>query len=173
MKKVSYVLCIFSIIVFSVFSTEVFAQPVPGDDIFFMFIQVTLRNSDGGLVTYMESNKLIDVDKKIINDSLDYFSSSMEIPIFELNDKRLSENSLRYTVNKVFKRVGLKVSPHQLRHSYATELLNNSASISDVSELLGHSSMSTTQIYTKLGSVLKQQNYNKAHQLSSKSKLDV
>ena len=86
MKKISYVLCIFSIIVFSVFSTEVFAQPVPGDDIFFMFVQVTLRNSDGDLVTYMESDKLFDVDKKIIGDSLDYFSSSTKIPIFQLND---------------------------------------------------------------------------------------
>ena len=98
MKKVSYVLCIFSIIIFSIFSSEAFAQEgihatiesktQPEDNIFFMFIQVTLRDSDGGLVTYMESNKLIDVDKKIINDSLDYFSSSMEIPIFELNDKK-------------------------------------------------------------------------------------
>jgi len=86
MKKISYVLCIFSIIVFSVFSTEVFAQPVPGDDIFFMFIQITLRNSDGELVTYMESDKLINIDRKIINDSLDHISSSVEIPIFELND---------------------------------------------------------------------------------------
>ena len=86
MKKISYVLCIFSIIVFSVFSTEVFAQPVPGDDIFFMFVQVTLRNSDGELVTYMESQKLFDVDKKIIGDSLDYFSSSTKITIFQLKD---------------------------------------------------------------------------------------
>ena len=86
MKKVSYVLCIFSIIVFSVFSTEVFAQPVLRDDIFSMFIQVTLRNSDGELVTYMESDKLINIDRKIINDSLDYISSSVEIPIFELNN---------------------------------------------------------------------------------------
>ena len=86
MKKVSYVLCIFSIIVFSVFSTEVFAQPVPGDDIFSMFIQVTLRNSDGELVTYMESDKLVNIDRKIINDSLDHISSNVEIPIFELNN---------------------------------------------------------------------------------------
>ena len=86
MKKISYVLCIFSIIVFSVFSTEVFAQPVPEDDIFYMFVQVTLRNSDGDLVTYMESQKLFDVDKKIISDSLDHFSSSTKIPIFQLND---------------------------------------------------------------------------------------
>jgi len=87
MKKISYVLCIFSIIVFSVFTSESFAQ-TPPSDIFFIFVQVTLRNSDGNLVTYMESNKLIDVNEKIINDSLEQFSSSMEIPIFELNDTR-------------------------------------------------------------------------------------
>ncbi len=85
--------------------------------------------------------------------------------LFEKNGEKLSENSLRYTVTKVFKRVSLKVTPHQLRHSYATVLLNASAPIADVSELLGHSSMATTQIYTKLGSALKQQNYNKAHPL--------
>ncbi len=85
--------------------------------------------------------------------------------LFEKNDKKLSENILRYNVTKVFKRIALKVTPHQLRHSYATSLLNAAAPIADVSELLGHSSMATTQIYTKLGSTLKQQNYNKAHPL--------
>jgi integrase/recombinase XerC len=85
--------------------------------------------------------------------------------LFESKGARLSENSLRYLVTKCFKRVGLKVTPHQLRHSYATALLNNSARIADVSELLGHASMSTTQIYTKLGSSVKMQNYVKAHPL--------
>ena len=85
--------------------------------------------------------------------------------LFEKKGEKLSENSLRYVITKVFKRVSLKVTPHQLRHSYATALLNNNAPIADVSELLGHSSMATTQIYTKLGSALKQQNYNKAHPL--------
>ncbi|MDD2356728.1 MAG: tyrosine-type recombinase/integrase [Thiovulaceae bacterium] len=85
--------------------------------------------------------------------------------LFEKNSQKLSENSLRYTITKVFERVSLKVTPHQLRHSYATALLNNNARIVDVSELLGHSSMATTQIYTKLGSALKMQNYNKAHPL--------
>ncbi|MDK9693845.1 MAG: tyrosine-type recombinase/integrase [Sulfurimonas sp.] len=85
--------------------------------------------------------------------------------VFEKNGEKLSENSLRYMVIKVFRRVGLKVSPHQLRHSFATQLLNAHAPIADVSELLGHSSMATTQIYTKLGSALKQQNYSMAHPL--------
>ena len=110
---------------------------------------------------------LIAVVKELIDEYLKL--NSQKKFLFEANDERLSENSLRYTVNKVFNKVGLKVTPHQLRHSYATELLNNSASISDVSELLGHSSMATTQIYTKLGSALKQDNYNKAHPLMTKS----
>ena len=88
MKKVSYVLCIFSIIIFSAFTSEAFAQISNPDDIFFIFIQVTLRDSDGHLITYMESNKLVNIDKKIINDSLDHLSSYMEIPIFELNDTK-------------------------------------------------------------------------------------
>lgn len=91
--------------------------------------------------------------------------SSQKKFIFEKNGEKLSENSLRYIVIKVFRRVGLKVTPHQLRHSYASQLLNAKAPIADVSELLGHSSMATTQIYTKLGSALKQQNYNTAHPL--------
>jgi len=106
---------------------------------------------------------LLKSTKKLIDEYLS--KNSPKVFLFEANDERLSQNTLRYRVNKVFKRVGLKVSPHQLRHSYATELLNGSASIADVSELLGHSSMATTQIYTKLGSALKQQNYNKAHPL--------
>lgn len=92
-------------------------------------------------------------------------SCSPKAFLCECGGKRLSENSLRYLVNRAFKRVGLKVTPHQLRHAYATELLNHHARIADVSELLGHASMATTQIYTKLGSALKMQNYQNAHPL--------
>jgi integrase/recombinase XerC len=85
--------------------------------------------------------------------------------IFETKGEKLSENSLRYTIIKAFAKVGLKVTPHQLRHTYATELLNNGARIADVSELLGHASMSTTQIYTKLGNGLKMDHYRQSHPL--------
>jgi len=101
--------------------------------------------------------------KVLLDEYLTTFNA--KVFLFEKKGEKLSENSLRYIVTKVFKRVSLKVTPHQLRHSYATALLNNSAPIADVSELLGHSCMATTQIYTKLGSALKQQNYNKAHPL--------
>lgn len=88
--------------------------------------------------------------------------------VFEKKGKKLSENSLRYIIIKAFEKAGLKVTPHQLRHSYATELLNNDARIADVSELLGHASMATTQIYTKLGSALKMDNYLKSHPLCAR-----
>ena len=101
--------------------------------------------------------------KKLIDDYIELYTP--KIYLFEKDSKILNQNHLRYIVNKVFKRISLKVTPHQLRHSYASELLNGGAPIVDVSELLGHSSMATTQIYTKLGSALKQQNYNKAHPL--------
>ena len=106
---------------------------------------------------------LLESVKQVLDDYLSTFHTKKFL--FEKKGEKLSENSLRYMVTKVFKRVGMKVTPHQLRHSYATALLNGGAPIVDVSELLGHASMSTTQIYTKLGSALKQENYNKAHPL--------
>lgn len=87
----------------------------------------------------------------------------------ECGGKRLSENSLRYLVNRAFGRRGMKVTPHQLRHAYATELLGHDARIADVSELLGHASMATTQIYTKLGSTTKMKHYQSAHPLCKES----
>ena len=85
--------------------------------------------------------------------------------LFESKGKRLSENQLRYMIVRSFEKVGLKVTPHQLRHAFATELLNGGARITDVSELLGHSQLGTTEIYTKLTRSAKLQNYLQAHPL--------
>jgi len=106
---------------------------------------------------------LLDVTKKLIAQYREEFAPKMFL--FEKNGEKLSENILRYKIDKLFKGIGLKVTPHQLRHSYATTLLNHEARISDVSELLGHKHMSTTQIYTKLSSTLKKSNYLQAHPL--------
>ena len=123
MKKVSYVLCIFSIIIFSAFTSEAFAQISNPDDIFFIFIQVTLRDSDGHLVTYMESNKLVNVDKKIINDSLDHLSSYMEIPIFELNDTKFQvfiiETTTEFDSNTMYANAFYDVTTNEQTYSAA------------------------------------------------------
>jgi len=88
--------------------------------------------------------------------------------LFEKGNAPMNSAQLRYLLTKLFKEAGIKVTPHQLRHSFATHLLNNGARIADVSELLGHETMATTQIYTKLGSVKKMQEYMKAHPLVDK-----
>ena len=86
--------------------------------------------------------------------------------LFEKGNAPMNSAQLRYILTKLFKAQGLKATPHQLRHSFATHLLNHGARIADVSELLGHETMATTQVYTKLGSVKKMQEYMKAHPLA-------
>ncbi len=85
--------------------------------------------------------------------------------LFEAEGKKLSENQIRYRVKKIFKELGLNMTPHQLRHSFATTLLSHGARITDVSELLGHSALSTTEIYTQVSNSLKMKNYQNAHPL--------
>jgi len=87
--------------------------------------------------------------------------------LFEKNGIQLSDNQLRYIIQKPFKKIGIHITPHQLRHSFATYMLEKGARITDVSELLGHKFISTTQIYTKLSDSLKLKNYLKAHPLCS------
>jgi len=86
--------------------------------------------------------------------------------LFEKGNAPMNVPQLRYIITKLFKASGIKATPHQLRHSFATHLLNNGARIADVSELLGHETMATTQVYTKLGSIKKMQEYMKAHPLT-------
>lgn len=91
-----------------------------------------------------------------------------KIYLFEKGNAPMNVAQLRYVITKLFKAAGIKATPHQLRHSFATHLLNNGARIADVSELLGHETMATTQVYTKLGSVKKMQEYMNAHPLAKK-----
>jgi integrase/recombinase XerC len=78
---------------------------------------------------------------------------------------RLTSRSVGRLVEKYLALAGLdpRASPHTIRHSFATHLLDAGADIRSVQELLGHRSLSTTQVYTHVTTVRLKDSYHKAH----------
>lgn len=81
------------------------------------------------------------------------------------NKSRISARSVRRIMNKHILRTSRKkdISPHSLRHSFATHMLNRGANLRVVQELLGHKSLSTTQIYTHISTKKLKSEYDKRH----------
>ena len=82
--------------------------------------------------------------------SQEFNKETLEYLFVSRSGSQLSEKYVYRTVNEYFKLVSPKVkkAPHVLRHSFATHLINEGADINSVKELLGHSSLSATQVYS-------------------------
>jgi integrase/recombinase XerC len=88
-----------------------------------------------------------------------------EMLILSKNGNKVSESFVYRLINEYFSTVSQKTkkSPHVLRHSFATHLLNNGADLNSVKELLGHASLSSTQIYTHSSLAELKKVYQDAH----------
>jgi len=113
---------------------------------------------------YPQSAQSLDVYAKEVRPK---FVRSVTEKAFFVNQRgeRLTRQGLWQIMKGYAKKIGLekKVTPHILRHSFATHMLNGGADLRSVQELLGHANIATTQIYTHLTTEHVRQAYNKAH----------
>tara|TARA_B100000989_G_scaffold298539_1_gene288338 strand:- start:2172 stop:3029 length:858 start_codon:yes stop_codon:yes gene_type:complete len=98
------------------------------------------------------------IEKYLLKNKSEYLFSSK-------NGGMISKSTIYRIINKYFRKVSTKVklSPHVLRHTFATHLLNNGADINSIKEILGHNSLSSTQIYTKIKMPKIISDYKKSH----------
>jgi len=108
-------------------------------------------HSISSLKKYLDVRKNLAVDEKIL--------------FLGRGGSRLTSRSIERMIRKYAKKAGIskRVTPHTLRHSFATHLLSGGADLKIVQELLGHSSLSTTQIYTHITKEKLKSIYDKAH----------
>lgn len=119
---------------------------------------VNLDSSTLKIMGKRNKERIIPILPKLKKTIINYINSksknltNSELNLFFLskNGKPLSEKFVYRTVNEYFKIVSPKIkkAPHVLRHSFATHLINEGADINSVKELLGHTSLSATQVYS-------------------------
>ncbi|NMC59198.1 MAG: tyrosine-type recombinase/integrase [Candidatus Methanofastidiosa archaeon] len=106
--------------------------------------------------------------REMIGEYISQRSDSNDALFVSSQEERISPRTIQWTIKKYSNKCGIekKVTPHVLRHSFATHMLEGDADIVVIKELLGHSNLSTTQIYTHITDERRKKVYEKAHPLS-------
>lgn len=114
------------------------------------------------LVKYMQDGRTRLLEKRIDSSLNSAFEKALFLNKYGF---RISDRGIRRIVNKYIKKAALlaKASPHTIRHSFATHLLDGGADLRTVQELLGHVNLSSTQIYTHLTRESIKKTYNAFH----------
>jgi len=109
--------------------------------------------------------KAIKAIREYLKSSSDQRTAGKNAVFLNRRSGRLTTRSIRRIVDRYIKEASLKekISPHTLRHSFATHLLNRGADLRSVQELLGHANLSSTQIYTHVTTERLKEAYQKAH----------
>ncbi|NMB00011.1 MAG: tyrosine recombinase XerC [Firmicutes bacterium] len=109
---------------------------------------------------------LISVHNYLLSYRLELLQGKKEEALF-VNSRghRLTPRGVQYVLEELSSLLAFHkdISPHTFRHTFATHLLDNGADLRSIQELLGHSSLSTTQIYTKVTTSHLKSVYNRAH----------
>lgn len=111
-----------------------------------------------------------DLLKKLIIEYLDIRNSDSEYLIINKYGKKMSTKSIEDIIKKVVKLDGIKnkVTPHTIRHTFATHMLNEGADLKVVQELLGHENLETTEIYTHVSNERLRKVYLSSHPRAKK-----
>ena len=108
---------------------------------------------------------------KYINDSRKYLLNNKlsEYLILNNNGSKITTRGVEYIIDNMVNEAAIKhkISPHVLRHTFATHMLNGGADIKSIQQLLGHESLSTTGIYTHITNDVLRQEYLKNHPRSN------
>ena len=128
-------------------------------------IRVTGKGSKERLIPFGKRAKFY-IQKYLKRRSLNWNSSNKEVPLF-VNDKneRVPRRTIQRRISNYIKliAIGKRLGPHTLRHTFATHLMDRGADIRAVGDLLGHSSLSSTQVYTHVKPERMKEVYKQSH----------